>query len=60
VAFGLIARTVPQMNIFLVAMPIQIVVGLLFLVFALPYLLPFFRQLFNESGRDILFLLRAM
>ncbi len=60
VAFGLIARTVPQMNIFLVAMPIQIVVGLLFLVFALPYLLPFFRQLFNESGRDILLLLRAM
>ena len=60
VAFGLIARTVPQMNIFLVAMPIQIVVGLLFLAFALPYLLPFFRQIFNESGRDILLLLRAM
>jgi flagellar biosynthetic protein FliR len=60
VAFGLIARTVPQMNIFLVAMPIQIVVGLLFLAFALPYLLLFFRQIFNESGRDILLLLRAM
>jgi flagellar biosynthetic protein FliR len=60
VAFGLMARTVPQMNIFLVSMPINIVVGLLFLAFALSYLLPFFRQLFNESGRDILLLLRAM
>ncbi|MCJ7615174.1 MAG: flagellar type III secretion system protein FliR [Desulfobacterales bacterium] len=59
-AFGLISRTVPQMNVFLVAMPLKIVVGLLFLAFALPYLLPFFRQLFNESGRDILLLLRAM
>ena len=59
-AFGLIARTVPQMNVFLVAMPLKIVVGLLFLAFALPYLLLFFRQLFNESGRDILLLLRAM
>ncbi len=59
-AFGLIARTVPQMNVFLVAMPLKIVVGLLFLAFALPYLLLFFRQLFNESGSDILFLLRAM
>ena len=60
VAFGLIARTVPQMNVFLVAIPLKIVVGLLFLAFALPYLLPFFRQIFNESGRDILLLLRAM
>jgi flagellar biosynthetic protein FliR len=59
-AFGLISRTVPQMNVFLVAIPLKIVVGLLFLAFALPYLLPYFRQLFNESGRDILLLLRAM
>jgi len=59
-AFGLIARTVPQMNVFLVAIPLKIIVGLLFLALALPYLLPFFRQLFNESGRDILLLLRAM
>ena len=60
VALGLIARTVPQMNIFLVAIPLKIVVGLLFLAFALPYLLSFFRQIFNESWRDILLLLRAM
>jgi len=33
VAFGLAARTVPQMNIFFVAMPLKILVGLIFLVF---------------------------
>ncbi len=60
VALGLIARTVPQMNIFIVAMPLQIVVGLLFMVFSLPYLVSFFRQIFNESGKNILLLLRAM
>ncbi|MCK5508363.1 MAG: flagellar biosynthetic protein FliR [Desulfobacterales bacterium] len=59
-AFGLMARTVPQMNIFLVAMPLKIVVGLLFLAFALPYAVLFLKQIFNESGRDILLLLRAM
>ena len=60
VAFGLIARTVPQMNIFIVAMPLKIVVGLLFMAFSLPYLISFFRQIFNESGKNILLLLKAM
>ena len=60
VGFGLIARTVPQMNVFLVAIPLKIVVGLLFLAFAIPYFLSFFRQIFNESGKDILLLLGAM
>ncbi len=59
-ALGLIARTVPQMNIFLVAMPLKIVVGLLFLAFALPHAVFFLKQIFNESGKDILLLLRAM
>ena len=31
VAFGLVARTVPQMNVFIVAMPLKIGVGLIFL-----------------------------
>ena len=60
VAFGLVARTVPQMHIFIVAIPIKILIGLLFLGFSLPFLSIFLRQMFNGLGSDILFLLRAM
>ena len=60
VAFGLIARTVPQMNVFIVAMPLKIAVGLLFLGFSLPYLSGFLKLVFNGLGKDIVFILNAM
>ena len=60
VAFGLAARTVPQMNIFFVAMPLKILVGLMFFVFALPYVTSFLEVLFSGLGHDILKLLHAM
>jgi len=60
VSFGLMARTVPQMNIFIVAMPLKIVVGLLFVVFSLPYLQPYLRELFNDFGTGLVPLLKLM
>ena len=60
VSFGLMARTVPQMNIFIVAMPLKIVVGLLFVVFSLPYLQPYLRELFDKFGAGLVPLLKLM
>ena len=60
VAFGLIARTVPQMNVFIVAMPLKIGVGLLFLGFSLPYLSTFLNSLFRGLSKNIFILLKAM
>jgi flagellar biosynthetic protein FliR len=60
VAFGLIARTVPQMNVFIVAMPLKIGVGLLFLGFSLPYLSAFLQKIFSGLGQNILMMLKAM
>lgn len=60
VSFGLMARTVPQMNIFIVAMPLKIVVGLLFVVFSLPYLQTYLRELFNGFGAGLVPLLKLM
>lgn len=60
VAFGLIARTVPQMHIFIVAIPVKILIGLLFLAFSLPFFTLFIRQIFNGLGNDIVLLLNAM
>jgi flagellar biosynthetic protein FliR len=60
VAFGLIARTVPQMNVFIVAMPLKIGVGLLFLGFSLPYFVAFLKKIFGGLGHHLLLLLQAM
>ncbi len=53
VALGLTARTVPQMQIFVVAMPLQIVLGLLFLGFSLPYVSAFLEHAFSKMGHTI-------
>ena len=59
-AFGLVARTVPQMNVFIVAMPLKIGVGLIFLGYSLPYLAAFLKKLFNGLDEHILLMLKAM
>jgi len=60
VAFGLVARTVPQMNVFIVAMPLKIGIGLLFLGFSLPYFADFFDKIFNGLGKKVLIMLKTM
>jgi flagellar biosynthetic protein FliR len=60
VAFGLVARTVPQMNVFIVAMPLKIGVGLILLGFSLPYFSAFLKKIFNGLGQHILIMLKAM
>lgn len=53
VALGLVARTVPQMQIFIVAMPVKIILGLIFLGFSLPYLMSFLKSAFHSLGQSI-------
>jgi len=53
VALGLVARTVPQMQIFIVAMPVKILLGLLFLGFSLPYLSGFLKGALHALGESI-------
>ena len=60
VSFGLMARTVPQMNIFIVAMPLKIIVGLFFILFSLPYLQPYMKTLFHEFGANLVPLFKLM
>ena len=60
VAFGLVARAVPQMNVFIVAMPLKIAVGLLFLGFSLPYFAAFFSKIFSGLGQQIFIMLKTM
>lgn len=57
VALGMITRTVPKMNIFFVAMPLKIIVGLLFVIFSLPFLASYLRILFPELLQNIMALI---
>ena len=59
IAFGLIARTVPQMNVLFVAMPLKIIIGLLFIGFSLPYLSSFLKAVFTNLGNTIFLLMKA-
>lgn len=59
-ALGLVARTIPQMNIFIVAMPLKIAIGLIFLAMSLPYMGEFLSRSFATMGQSVLLLMRAM
>ncbi len=59
-SMGLIAKTVPQMNVFIVAFPVQIGVGLVMLGLSLPVTAGMFQRIFATLGRDVGVLLRLM
>ena len=60
VALGLIARTVPQMQIFIVAMPLKIILGLFFLGVSLPFCAEFLKDAFTSLGSALQGLLRLL
>jgi len=60
VTLALAARAVPQMNIFIVAFPIKIMVGLFFLMLSIPFLCCLLRDLFHGLEGTLFVLLKAM
>jgi len=60
VALGVIARTVPQINIFIVGMPIQIVVGLTIFGITVPVFVKLVEQALTNLNTEVFTLLRLM
>jgi flagellar biosynthetic protein FliR len=60
VALGMVARTVPQIHIFIVAMPMKIVIGLVFLLMVSPYLTAYLIDLFSSYQVTLFDLIRLM
>lgn len=60
IGLGVIARTVPQINVFIVGIPLQIAVGLIFLGITAPIFLNVVMSLFQRLAGDIHGLLRIM
>jgi flagellar biosynthetic protein FliR len=60
VAMGMIARTVPQMNVFSINFPLQIGVGLFFTGLAAPVFVNTLTRIFANLGNEITTLMRLM
>lgn len=60
VAFGIMARTVPQMNVFMVGMPAKILVALFVMALALPVFLMVVQIGFTGMYADVYLLLDAL
>lgn len=60
VALGVVARTVPQMNIFIVGFPLQISLGLIFLGLTAPLFVRMTQAIFNGLEGKIVTVLRLM
>lgn len=58
-ALGFLARTAPQINVFITGFPIKIAVGLLTLSFLIPLLGTMLRFLFNTIERDLYTLMKV-
>jgi flagellar biosynthetic protein FliR len=53
IALGILARTMPQMNIFVVGVPVKILIGLFVLSLALPFYIIFLEMAFDGMYKDI-------
>ena len=60
VALGIVARTVPQMNIFIVGFPLQISLGLIFLGITAPLFVRMTVGIFDGLEGRIISLMRLM
>jgi len=60
IALGILARTMPQMNIFVVGIPIKIIVGVFVLSTALPFFIIFLEVSFNAMYRDLYHLINIL
>ncbi len=60
VALGMIARTVPQMNVFIVGFPLQIGLGLLMIGLTLPLFSMMIKKIATMMERNIFLLMKAM
>jgi len=60
VALGIIARTVPQMNVFIVAFPLKIGAGLLMLAASIPFFNYVFTKLVQSMDKDLIRLMASL
>lgn len=58
-ALSLVARTVPQLNVFILGFPLKVGLGLLVLITILPLLATVFSNLFSQMEHDLALIIRS-
>ncbi len=59
-ALGIIARTVPQMNVFIVGMPLNVMVGLTVVAMSMSFFVYVLQDMFHGLYRDMAILIQTM
>lgn len=59
IAMGIMARTVPQLNVFVLGFPITIILGLAVLLFSLPFVVSVLDKVYTDLSYEISSLLKA-
>ncbi len=59
ILLGVLSRTIPQMNVFVVGMPLKIIVGLLIIAVSIPVFYGLSGKVFDEMIEDIYFILKS-
>ncbi len=60
ITLGFIARTIPQINVFIVGLPLNIFIGIVSVLIALPILVNLFNSVINLMWDDIYFVIKSM
>jgi flagellar biosynthetic protein FliR len=60
IALGIIARTVPQMNVFIVGMPLNVIVGLAVIAMSMSFFVFVLQDMFKGLYRDMAILIQTM
>lgn len=60
VAMGVISRTIPQMNVFVVGMPLKIALGLIIMMLTFPVLISFLGSLFDNVNSEMLRIIKDL
>ena len=60
VGLGILARTMPQMNIFVVGIPMQLMIGMSMVSMVLPFYILFLDVIFNEMYANISIAIKAL
>jgi flagellar biosynthetic protein FliR len=58
IIFGFLARTIPQINIFIVGLPVKIMLGFVILMLSLHFVIYCFQDLFEKAFRDLINMLK--
>lgn len=60
IVLGILARTVPQMNVLMIGFPLKIFVGMSTIILVMPFFVRFLDGLFDRVALDAMTVLRAM